>query len=279
MSEFTVLNTRPVSTPAATSSGTSNSGTIPDVATPDSSTDPRSRSTTNIWNSSSQRELAINLLSGKSGADQCATTAPASPWTFTPPTSSPRSSPAQPGSRHQPSSARPPCRAEAVKSRNVHHVNDHEPPIWSPCGCLFCALIERRIGILGASGGLAERPFGQRDVDGDPALRPPLISVPHLLDASDHGGARNAGGQHLLAGPRCSGRGSAGQEEDRSDHQEDHGEDRERHDEAVAILTEHERAHPEAGAEAYEDPAEPSEPAHEPTCSCVNWSPSQRSAQ
>src|SRR5260370_30596825 len=49
--------------------GTSNSGTIPSVGTPDFSTGPRSKSTTSIWNSSPQRELATNPLSGKLGAD------------------------------------------------------------------------------------------------------------------------------------------------------------------------------------------------------------------
>src|SRR5580693_3096135 len=51
--------------------GTSNSGTIPGVGTPDFSTGPRSKSTTSTWNSRSQRELTVNQLSGKLGADQC----------------------------------------------------------------------------------------------------------------------------------------------------------------------------------------------------------------
>src|SRR5580704_14512167 len=50
--------------------GTSNSGTIPGVGTPDFSTGPRSKSTTSTWNSRSQRELTVNQLSGKLGADQ-----------------------------------------------------------------------------------------------------------------------------------------------------------------------------------------------------------------
>src|SRR5580693_2721219 len=49
--------------------GTSNSGTIPGVGTPDFSTGPRSKSTTSTWNSRSQRELTVNQLSGKLGAD------------------------------------------------------------------------------------------------------------------------------------------------------------------------------------------------------------------
>src|SRR6266852_1722940 len=52
-----------------TLSGTSNSGTIPSVGTPDSSTGRRSKSTTSTWNSRSQRELTVNQLSGKLGAD------------------------------------------------------------------------------------------------------------------------------------------------------------------------------------------------------------------
>ena len=40
------------------------------VGTPDFSTGPRSKSTTSTWNSSPQRKLAINPLSGKLGADQ-----------------------------------------------------------------------------------------------------------------------------------------------------------------------------------------------------------------
>src|SRR4029077_5981081 len=50
--------------------GTSNSGTIPGVGTPDFSTGLRSKSTTSTWNSSPQRELTTNPLSGKLGADQ-----------------------------------------------------------------------------------------------------------------------------------------------------------------------------------------------------------------
>src|SRR5713226_8878135 len=53
-----------------TLSGTSNSGTILSVGTPDSSTGRRSKSTTSTWNSRSQRELTVNQLSGKLGADQ-----------------------------------------------------------------------------------------------------------------------------------------------------------------------------------------------------------------
>src|SRR5216683_758131 len=52
-----------------TLSGTSNSGTILSVGTPDSSTGRRSKSTTSTWNSRSQRELTVNQLSGKLGAD------------------------------------------------------------------------------------------------------------------------------------------------------------------------------------------------------------------
>ncbi len=52
-----------------TLSGTSNSGTILSVGTPDSSTGRRTKSTTSIWNSRSQRELTVNQLSGKLGAD------------------------------------------------------------------------------------------------------------------------------------------------------------------------------------------------------------------
>src|SRR6185312_9118562 len=52
--------------------GTSNSGTIPGVGTPDFSTGLRSKSTTSTWNSSPQRELTANPLSGKLGADQSA---------------------------------------------------------------------------------------------------------------------------------------------------------------------------------------------------------------
>ena len=46
-----------------------NSGTIRNVGTPDSSTGRRSKSTTSTWNSRSQRELTVNQLSGKLGAD------------------------------------------------------------------------------------------------------------------------------------------------------------------------------------------------------------------
>src|SRR6266851_1176640 len=52
-----------------TLSGTSNSGTILSVGTPDSSTGRRSKSTTSTWNSRSQRELTVNQLSGKLRAD------------------------------------------------------------------------------------------------------------------------------------------------------------------------------------------------------------------
>src|SRR6266700_1844133 len=55
---------------AGTLSGTSNSGTILNVGTPDFSTGHRSRSTTSTWNSRSQCELTANPLSGKLGADQ-----------------------------------------------------------------------------------------------------------------------------------------------------------------------------------------------------------------
>src|SRR6266702_6533938 len=54
---------------AGTLSGTSNSGTILNVGTPDFSTGHRSRSTTSTWNSRSQCELTANPLSGKLGAD------------------------------------------------------------------------------------------------------------------------------------------------------------------------------------------------------------------
>src|SRR6267143_4397428 len=55
---------------AATLSDTSNSGTILGVGTPGFSTGARSKSTTSTWNSRSQRELTVNQLSGKLGADQ-----------------------------------------------------------------------------------------------------------------------------------------------------------------------------------------------------------------
>src|SRR6266496_2278649 len=55
---------------ARTLSGTTNSGTILNVGTPDFSTGHRSRSTTSTWNSRSQCELTANPLSGKLGADQ-----------------------------------------------------------------------------------------------------------------------------------------------------------------------------------------------------------------
>src|SRR5216683_4251507 len=61
-----------------TLSGTSNSGTILSVGTPDSSTGRRSKSTTSTWNSRSQRELTVNQLSGKLGADQAGRRIPAS---------------------------------------------------------------------------------------------------------------------------------------------------------------------------------------------------------
>src|SRR5437660_6845708 len=70
MSEFIELSTRPVSTRAGTLCGTSNSGTIQSVGTPGFSTGPRSKSVRNTWNGSPQRELTINTLSGKLGADQ-----------------------------------------------------------------------------------------------------------------------------------------------------------------------------------------------------------------
>src|SRR6266700_7042237 len=54
---------------AGTLSGTSNSGTILNVGTPDFSTGHRSRSTTSTWNSRSQCELTATPLSGKLGAD------------------------------------------------------------------------------------------------------------------------------------------------------------------------------------------------------------------
>src|SRR5712671_6109460 len=54
---------------AATLSDTSNSGTILGVGTPGFSTGARSKSTTSSWNSRSQRELTVNQLSGKLGAD------------------------------------------------------------------------------------------------------------------------------------------------------------------------------------------------------------------
>jgi hypothetical protein len=56
-------------TGTAGSTRTSNSGTILNVGTPDFSTGPRSKSTTSTWNSRSQRELSVNQLSGKLGAD------------------------------------------------------------------------------------------------------------------------------------------------------------------------------------------------------------------
>src|SRR5258707_7377328 len=69
MSAFTVPSIRPGSMRAVTLRGTSNSGTIPNVGTPDFSTGPRSKSTTSIWHSRLQRELTVNQLSGKLGAD------------------------------------------------------------------------------------------------------------------------------------------------------------------------------------------------------------------
>src|ERR1022692_3479578 len=68
MSESTVLSIRPVRTHTVTLPGTSSSGTIADVGTPDFSTGRRSRSTTSILTGSSQPELTINRLSGKLGA-------------------------------------------------------------------------------------------------------------------------------------------------------------------------------------------------------------------
>src|ERR1039458_9298460 len=70
MNESTVLSIRPVRTHTVTLPGTSNSGTIAGVGTPDFSTGRRSRSTTSILTGSSQRELTINRLSGKLGAHQ-----------------------------------------------------------------------------------------------------------------------------------------------------------------------------------------------------------------
>src|ERR1039458_7665713 len=70
MSESTVLSIRPVRTHTVTLPGTSSSGTIADVGTPDFSTGRRSRSTTRILTGSSQPELTINRLSGKLGAHQ-----------------------------------------------------------------------------------------------------------------------------------------------------------------------------------------------------------------
>src|SRR5713101_4461892 len=69
-SGFTVPNIRLAIMRTVTLSGTSNSGTILSVGTPDSSTGRRSKSTTSTWNSRSQRELTVNQLSGKLGADQ-----------------------------------------------------------------------------------------------------------------------------------------------------------------------------------------------------------------
>src|ERR1022692_3053125 len=68
MSESTVLSIRPVRTHTVTLPGTSSSGTIADVGTPDFSTGRCSRSTTSILTGSSQPELTINRLSGKLGA-------------------------------------------------------------------------------------------------------------------------------------------------------------------------------------------------------------------
>src|ERR1035438_2322701 len=68
MSESTVLSIRPVRTHTVTLPGTSSSGTIADVGTPDFSTGRRSKSTTSILTGSSQPELTINRLSGKLGA-------------------------------------------------------------------------------------------------------------------------------------------------------------------------------------------------------------------
>src|ERR1035438_2652204 len=69
MSWSTAPSIRPGSTRAGTLRGTSNSGTIQNVGTPDSSTGPRNRPTTNTWNGSPQRELTTNPLSGMAGAD------------------------------------------------------------------------------------------------------------------------------------------------------------------------------------------------------------------
>src|SRR5713101_674106 len=74
-SGFTVPNIRLAIMRTVTLSGTSNSGTILSVGTPDSSTGRRSKSTTSTWNSRSQRELTVNQLSGKLGADHCDITA------------------------------------------------------------------------------------------------------------------------------------------------------------------------------------------------------------
>src|SRR5713101_3464399 len=76
-SGFTVPNIRLAIMRTVTLSGTSNSGTILSVGTPDSSTGRRSKSTTSTWNSRSQRELTVNQLSGKLGEDQTCLARPA----------------------------------------------------------------------------------------------------------------------------------------------------------------------------------------------------------
>src|SRR6185312_11750853 len=75
-SGFTGPNIRLGSMRTVTLWGTSNSGTIPGVGTPDFSTGLRSKSTTSTWNSSPQRELTTNPLSGKLGADHRRLAAP-----------------------------------------------------------------------------------------------------------------------------------------------------------------------------------------------------------
>src|ERR1022692_3259284 len=72
MSESTVPSIRPERTHIVTLPGTSSSGTIADVGTPDFSTGPRNRSTTSIWTGSTQHELTVNRLSGKLGAHHSA---------------------------------------------------------------------------------------------------------------------------------------------------------------------------------------------------------------
>src|SRR6266702_7341258 len=83
---------------AGTLSGTSNSGTILTVGTPDFSTGHRSRSTTSTWNSRSQCELTANPLSGKLGADHAR-----SPGTRPPPP--PRPAPPRSPQPHPPAAA------------------------------------------------------------------------------------------------------------------------------------------------------------------------------
>lgn len=70
MNASTAPSTPRVSAHAAISHGTSNCGTILGVATRDSGTGPRYRSTTSTRTGSSQRELAVKQLSGKRGAHQ-----------------------------------------------------------------------------------------------------------------------------------------------------------------------------------------------------------------